>query len=94
IDERLAVLEGATAAIANVALPAERNTRSRINRIPTELLVRIFSVLAAQDDNEDLVNVPHVCRAWRNIAVDSPHLWTPISIIRPDKTDAFLARAK
>ncbi|KAI0713477.1 hypothetical protein C8Q76DRAFT_583180, partial [Earliella scabrosa] len=71
-----------------------RNTGSKINRIPTELLVRIFSVLAAQNHNEDLVHITHVCRAWRSIAVDNPHLWTHISITHPDKTDTFLARAK
>ncbi|TFK40640.1 hypothetical protein BDQ12DRAFT_601305 [Crucibulum laeve] len=48
-----------------------------IHRLPIEILAHIF-VLGSEDDFMFPVTVSHVCRSWRNIALNTPSLWRRI----------------
>ncbi|KAH9994210.1 hypothetical protein BJV77DRAFT_916545, partial [Russula vinacea] len=56
-----------------------------VNRLPTELLVHIFGFLGG---GAFVVPASHVCRRWRDIALDTPSLWT---VIR-ENDDMFAAQ--
>jgi len=62
---------------------AHRRTLSISRRIPTELLVIIFTLVTTQDDDE-MVKAPwmiaHTCRRWRMIALATPALWRFIEV--------------
>ncbi|KAF8878024.1 hypothetical protein CPB84DRAFT_352749 [Gymnopilus junonius] len=72
-----------------------KNALRSVNTLPVCVLVRIFSFL--QEDGEDdpfsnncqgsthldpnsWVNVTHVCRHWRSVAHETPSLWTRIHV--------------
>jgi hypothetical protein len=57
-----------------------------INRLPPELLVHIFSFLGG---GAFVVPASHVCRRWRDVALDTPSLWT---VIR-EEDDIFAAQS-
>lgn len=50
-----------------------------IERLLNELLAHIFS-LGAEDDAMFPVNVSHVCRAWRRLALHTPSVWRRIAL--------------
>ncbi|KAF8604075.1 hypothetical protein BDV93DRAFT_522884 [Ceratobasidium sp. AG-I] len=65
------------------------NAKQPINSLPSELLSRIFAVGDEEQRSERLKNTRYsglqdiaiqVCRHWRNVAIDSPALWTYIHI--------------
>lgn len=56
------------------------------NRLPPELLVHIFSFLGG---GAFVVPASQVCRRWRDVALDTPSLWT---IIR-EEDDVFAAQS-
>lgn len=71
-------------------------------RLPPELLVEIFkhcAGLLTNPDNGvppslDWIWATHVCRRWRQVALETPMLWTSFPIIhRPSYVRAFLARS-
>src|SRR5882757_2973135 len=57
-----------------------------VNRLPPELLVHIFSFLGG---GAFVVPASHVCRRWRDVALDTPSLWT---VIR-EEDDIFAAQS-
>lgn len=56
-----------------------------VNRLPPELLVHIFSFLGG---GSFAVPASQVCRRWRDVALDTPSLWT---VIR-EEDDVFAAQ--
>ena len=64
---------------------ALRSYMRPVNRLPTELLIHIFSFLGG---GAFVVPASQVCRRWRDVALDTPSLWT---VIR-EEDDLFLAR--
>ena len=60
-----------------------RRALSISRRIPTELLVIIFTLVTTQDDDE-MAKPPwmiaHTCRRWRMIALATPALWRFIEV--------------
>jgi len=61
-----------------------RNTLIPISQLPPETLVLIFSFLSPFACDEkvgylQLLRVTHVCRQWRETALDWPHLWSYIN---------------
>ncbi|KAI0045428.1 hypothetical protein FA95DRAFT_1561146 [Auriscalpium vulgare] len=78
-----------------------------ISRLPSELLLSIFSYFVGQDHYEPVqavrhvphsvswVRFTHVCRRWRHVMLASPSLWRNIILPMPPKwADAMLARSK
>lgn len=80
-----------------------------VHRLPFELLRDIFLKVLAESRGTFLAEVyqnterncpyswilvTHVCRAWRDVALASPTLWSTIIIINPAATKQFLQRAR
>ncbi|KAF8136118.1 hypothetical protein EV363DRAFT_1428578 [Boletus edulis] len=79
------------------------HTYAFISRLPTETLQDIFIHCARDYHYQNLyptvsvpswVNVSYVCRHWRNVALESPTLWTYIFIMSRRWTEVLLARSK
>jgi len=62
-----------------------RNMLIPISILPAEILARIFHFVAfseplySRTPTLDSVNFTHVCRRWRQVALDDPTLWTHFS---------------
>ncbi|KZV73501.1 hypothetical protein PENSPDRAFT_289851 [Peniophora sp. CONT] len=100
----------AGASSGNLSLPTsallhkQMHSRSLIRRLPTELLLVIFSIVAI--DAKPLLRVaghypvrmcdvpwlviPSVCRWWRRTADLCPELWTVINFFTQESTDKLL----
>ena len=64
--------------------------QSPVQRVPSDLLASIFSIAVPDGDGEDsitLSNLMLVCRYWREVAVDSPILWTRVVMGTHHSTD-------
>ncbi|KAF5330516.1 hypothetical protein D9619_005218 [Psilocybe cf. subviscida] len=72
-----------------------RNTYAPISKLPDEVLLEIFALtqkLYPQD--KWYQEVTHVCRSWRDIAIDAPTLWTNPPLSKHDFSMLMLARSK
>ena len=86
------------------SLLTRRNTLVPISLLPPEILARVFHLLVLKEPtfsrrrNLGWITVTHVCRHWREVALDDSSLWAKISWgIMPMKTkwiSEILARAK
>ncbi|OJT07273.1 hypothetical protein TRAPUB_1870 [Trametes pubescens] len=97
VDEHLALLSGSVQAIQDIAIHLRylRNTKAPVNRLPSEVLVRVFSYSVSTSSNEDdLVSATHVCKWWREVALDYSRLWSTLSVTTLHKATTFLQRAK
>ncbi|KAA1475973.1 hypothetical protein DENSPDRAFT_842837, partial [Dentipellis sp. KUC8613] len=89
------------------SLRTRHNTLAFVNRVPSEVLVQIFEwVRKAYMDrsphnshrlpvvkaNIQWVDLTHVCRQWRIVAVNHPGLWSHI-MIGTKFTEEFLCRS-
>ncbi|KAI0280966.1 hypothetical protein BC826DRAFT_437185 [Russula brevipes] len=69
------------------ALLTHRNTLAPVSVLPPEVLARIFHLVALADaessrpkmGNLRWIGVTHVCRHWRQVALDDSSLWARIS---------------
>lgn len=79
------------------ALKFEKNALAPINGLPTEVLSQIFLLSRNLSDGmqreSTLLNISHVCKSWRTIAINSANLWTIIDCSRGKLTEAMLERA-
>ncbi|KAL4257121.1 F-box domain-containing protein [Pleurotus pulmonarius] len=82
-----------------------KNTRLLVvSKLPPEVLSMIFESLAldttprsyyARDAYKHLLPATQVCRAWRQVALDSPRIWSCIfAFASPRIVELFLERAK
>ncbi|TFY58076.1 hypothetical protein EVJ58_g6640 [Rhodofomes roseus] len=82
-----------------------RNGRRLIDDIPTELLVQIFLCGAERrmilhNGEAKLpfeVTISHVCKLWRDVAIDTPALWSEIYVFEGlpfTQTSIYLERSK
>ncbi|KAI0284062.1 hypothetical protein BC826DRAFT_170884 [Russula brevipes] len=82
------------------ALLTHRNTLAPISVLPPEVLARIFHLVAGSpwQKQESLrwISVTHVCRHWRQVALDDSSLWAKISgrMASPTWISEMLARAR
>ncbi|KAI0284063.1 hypothetical protein BC826DRAFT_170889 [Russula brevipes] len=82
------------------ALLTHRNTLAPISVLPPEVLARIFHLVAGSpwQKQESLrwISVTHVCRHWRQVALDDSSLWAKISGRMASTTwiSEMLARAR
>ena len=82
------------------ALRSRRNILAPISRLPPETLATIFSFLSPSWNKEAgysaWMSVVHVCRRWRETALNHPRLWSHINFtnLTPSGVAGMLARAK
>ena len=64
-----------------LSMPTRRNMLVPISILPEEVLSRIFRFIAFEELPYSLgcvhLRVTHVCRRWRQVALDDSTLWTP-----------------
>lgn len=97
LDDEIAAL---TLVLSN--LRTQRNTFSLISRLPPEILASIFTHCARIHQQNrypgyrvpDWVNVSHVCRHWRDVALNCSTLWSFLFVSSQRWTDELLARSK
>ncbi|CAE6499923.1 unnamed protein product [Rhizoctonia solani] len=66
---------------------------SCINRLPTELLSKIFEFVSEERDGA-IVQLSHVCNHWRRIALFSSHAWSKVMAdMSPPANDPKVERA-
>ncbi|EIW65334.1 uncharacterized protein TRAVEDRAFT_42710 [Trametes versicolor FP-101664 SS1] len=90
------------------------NVIAPVSKLPTELLGLIFEFAKGHDERVEveggaplttkktartnLINITHVCRTWRAVALASPSLWADILVddhtSRLPSADAFLGRSQ
>jgi hypothetical protein len=83
-----------------LALKSRRNTLAPISHLPPETLTAIFSFLppsawVTKAGNLTRICVTHVCRQWRETALNHPRLWSDINVTKltPAGMVEILARA-
>lgn len=83
------------------SLKSRRNSLCPVSRLPPEVLSEVFLVLAEQLQAQGRfkadfkwTTVAHVCRLWRDIALQHGRLWGKIDMTEPDRTREFLDRSK
>jgi hypothetical protein len=83
------------------ALKSRHNELAPISRLPPETLATIFTFLSASAWNERVahlkwIRVAHVCRRWREIALNHPRFWSHINFTKLTSAGMaeILARAK
>ncbi|TDL22622.1 hypothetical protein BD410DRAFT_839686 [Rickenella mellea] len=76
-------------------LKLEPDDRCFVNSLPPEVIAHIFHLLQVRRSVHWLV-VTHICRLWRQVAIECPSLWTSIrlSAARPQEASTFIQRAK
>ena len=84
-----------------LALKSRRNALAPISRLPPETLAAIFSVLppdawVTKAEDRASICVTHVCRRWRETALNHSRLWTRIdfNMLTPAAVAEILARSK
>ncbi|KAJ3543543.1 hypothetical protein NMY22_g3110 [Coprinellus aureogranulatus] len=87
------------------ALEGYYNNLAWPNRLPPEILSRIFIIVASYskykdendyDTNEDLkwIRVTHVCRYWRETASNCVALWSQLSFVNPQFTEFMIDKSR
>jgi hypothetical protein len=84
------------------ALLTHRNTLAPVSVLPPEVLARIFHLAALAESSQPemgslrWISVTHVCRHWRQVALDDSSLWARISGSTANTTwiSETLARAR
>ena len=72
---------------STLVLKSRLNELAPISRFPSEVLAGIFSLLSIRAWNEGegisaWIHVTHVCRRWRETALNYPPLWTHINFTK------------
>ena len=75
-----------------------RNSLLPVSRLPTEIVLRVFSLCAPQGHDEygfSHVNLAfsQVCSRWRDIALGNPGLWNNPIVTRPRLAQEMVKRA-
>ncbi|TFK72291.1 hypothetical protein BDN72DRAFT_344083 [Pluteus cervinus] len=78
-------------------LKEQRNVLSPICRLPSDLLLKIFSLAGSGYNIPELSwlrSVTHICSLWRCVALDAACLWTDIDLRIPELALEKLRRSK
>ncbi|TFY78206.1 hypothetical protein EWM64_g5801 [Hericium alpestre] len=97
LDDELSAMH-----LAMCSLRTRRNALSLISALPAEILARIFKFYAALEPSMRYrghrlgwIKATHVCRRWRDIALQFPGLWSDICIrLGMEWTELMLSRSK
>ncbi|EPS93079.1 hypothetical protein FOMPIDRAFT_1101941, partial [Fomitopsis schrenkii] len=81
------------------AINTQINALAPVSRIPPELLSKIFlhtaghrANPASRPQSRDWIRVTHVCRHWRETALQCAALWSHVDV--PALPEQFLVRSK
>ncbi|KAF8189677.1 hypothetical protein BJ912DRAFT_878727 [Pholiota molesta] len=87
-----------------LAMKLQRNGLLPISRLPPEIMCYIFTLGQLPDrelyfgeprrDRLDWINFTHVCRHWRDIALNSPTLWVDLPVGNFRWVEEMLERSK
>ena len=79
-------------------LSTKRNREAPVSKLSEDILLRIFTFARAADPEDPrtpLRRITHVCRDWRDVAIEAPLLWTHcLSSSRPKWTTLALQRTQ
>lgn len=89
IDKELSIYEQRI-----LELKMRRNTYTDISTLPSELLVGIFLLVQASRPLKEWHRITHVCRHWRDTAINTPILWTKPPTRNEHYTSLMLERSK
>lgn len=86
----------------SLSLRSYRNSLSPVSRLPHILLTDIFILVHQSERIDNLsslrsppcLQITHVCRAWRDSALQCPLLWTDILFRPPEWTPIMLERSR
>ncbi|KAI0037473.1 hypothetical protein FA95DRAFT_1477439, partial [Auriscalpium vulgare] len=104
----LARLKSERAAVISMlaTLDTEINACAPVSRLPPELLCRIFSDLVGLEvdfapeldgfpSSMPWVRLSHVCRHWRDVALNDPTFWARLQLPLPPRwADAIISRSQ
>lgn len=96
----IASAEIETVTLSLSSLHSWRNSLLHVSRLPPEPLTAIFLEYALECDDTfagvvpDWVTVSHICRTWRQVALNCPALWTRLFFVSRPLMDELLARSK
>ncbi|KAG2042877.1 hypothetical protein BDR03DRAFT_1087911 [Suillus americanus] len=85
------------------ALRSRRNDLARISCLPPDILVTIFRHFESFENHTSTSRhrgapicliLTHVCKQWRQLALDCPNLWTSINCVSPRWIGVMLERSK
>lgn len=74
-------------------LDAQRGLTCHVAKLPIELLVEVFTLLG----QTHVLDVSHVCKHWRDVALSTPALWSTLILTKKDpvrKTDWWIQHSK
>ena len=71
-----------------------QNSLAPINRIPPDVLSFIPDYCHADDADQDLIALSHVCRHWRDVFISRSSLWTQLDFMNIDQTGAYIQRSR
>ncbi|KAI0066398.1 hypothetical protein BV25DRAFT_1912479 [Artomyces pyxidatus] len=95
--------------LAMCSFRMRRNEFALVSRLPVEIMIHIFSLLAdaypagvvQEEDTGQWVRrlgwiqITFVCRRWRFVALDHPHLWRDVKVDLPGGwTETMISRSK
>jgi len=83
-------------------LKSRRNTLAPISRLPPEILSNIFMLCVTDNDGHftvtpyrwSWITISHICRHWRNVALECSSLWCHLDFSKPDWIPEMLNRSK
>ena len=73
-----------------ITIRSAMNQIAPINRLPPEILARIFEF---RKGDKDLISATHVCWRWRSALTSTPSLWTGLALWNPSRVFAYLTRS-
>ena len=85
-EKRLNELLALQRDIASEQAEYVRRTTNHLGHLPVELFTDI-AMLLIEEDHKQLLPLAHVCRYWRQVVWDHPHLWSTLVLgrSRPQK---------
>ena len=71
-----------------------KNTLAPINKIPLDVLTMIPDYWDDSDRDQNLINLTHVCRGWREAFTSCPSLWACLDCTNVDKMRVYIERSR
>ncbi|KAF6759713.1 hypothetical protein DFP72DRAFT_806277, partial [Ephemerocybe angulata] len=73
---------------------SEARRGSLLPDIPPEILAAIFLLIPRDEGDTSWISVTHVCRLWREVALDCSCFWSDLNSVPPRFMEFALARSK